>query len=56
MYPSVTAQNDTAALIADQVRENMIACASKLGVHVPHLFNFKDAGRIIGGSLSPEED
>lgn len=97
MYLSITAQNDTAALIAKWVRENTIgygavatevgragypdaavvaiaengktACTakvavhcnrlvyvSKLGAHVSYPITFKDAGRIVGGLLSLEED
>lgn len=97
MYLSVTAQNDTAALIAKWVRENAIGygavatevgragypdaavvaiaedgkttCTakvavhhnrivyvSKLGAHVSYPLTFRDAGRVVGGFLSLEED
>lgn len=97
MYLSITAQNDTATLIAKWVRENAIGygavatevgragypdaavvaiaetgnttCTakvavhhnrivyvSKLGAHVSYPITFKDAGRIVGGFLSLEED
>lgn len=97
MYLSVTAQNDTATLIAKWVRENTIGygavatevgragypdaavvaiaedgkttCTakvavhhnrivyvSKLGAHVCYPIAFSDAGRIVGGLLSLEED
>lgn len=97
MYLSATAQNDTAALIAKWVRENMIGygavatevgraghpdaavvaiaengsatCtakvavhhnrivyASKLAAHVSYPIAPGDAGRIVGGFLSVEED
>lgn len=97
MYLSTTAQNDTAALVAKWVRENMIGygavattvgragypdaavvaiaedgettCTakvavhhnrivyvSKLGAHISYPINFKDAGRIVGGFLSLEEN
>lgn len=97
MYLSVTAQNDTATLIAKWVRENAIGygavatevgragypdaavvaiaadgettCTakvavhhnrivyvSKLGAHVSYPLAFRDAGRIVGGFLSLEED
>nr|DAO02357.1 MAG TPA: hypothetical protein [Caudoviricetes sp.] len=97
MYLSTAAQNDTATLIAEWVRENMIGygavatgvgragypdaavvaitedgettCTakvavhhnrimyvSKLGAHVSYPIAFKDAGRIVGGLLSLEEN
>lgn len=97
MYLSVTAQNDTATLIAKWVRENTIGygavatevgragypdaavvaiaedgkttCTakvavhhnrivyvSKLGAHASYPLTFSDAGRIVGGFLSLEED
>lgn len=97
MYLSTTAQNDTAALITEWVRENTvgygavatevgragypdmavvaiaeagsttctakvavhhnrIVYVSKLGAHVSYPITFKDAGRIVGGLLSLEED
>lgn len=97
MYLSATAQNDTATLIAEWVRENTIGygavatevgragypdaavvaiaedgnttCTakvavhhnrlvyvSKLGAHTSYPITFKDAGRIVGGFLSIEED
>ena len=97
MYLSVTAQNDTATLIAKWVRENTtgygavatevgragypdaavvaiaengktactakvavhhnrIVYVSKLGAHISYPLAFSDAGRIVGGFLSLEED
>lgn len=97
MYLSVTAQNDTAVLIAKWVRENTISygavatevgragypdaavvaiakdgsttCTakvavhhnrivyvSKLGAHVSYPIAPEDAGRIVGGFLSLEEN
>lgn len=97
MYLSTAAQNDTAFLIAEWVRENTIgygavatevgragypdaavvaiarygetACTakvavhhnrivyvSKLGAHVSYPISFKDAGLIVGGFLTLEED
>lgn len=97
MYLSVTAQNDTAALIAKWIRENTvgygavatevgragypdaavvaiaadgnvtctakvavhhsrIVYVSKLGAHVSYPITSKDAGRIVGGFLSLEEN
>jgi len=97
MYLSTIAQNDTATLIAEWVRENTIgygavatgvgqagypdaavvaiardgetvctakvaihhnriAYVSKLGAHISYPITFNDAGRIVGGFLSLEED
>ena len=97
MYLSTTAQNDTATLIAERIRENAIGygavatdvgragypdaavvaiaedgktvCTAKvavhrnrlvyvseLGAHVSYPITFEDAGRIVGGFLSLEED
>jgi len=97
MYLSVTAQNDTATLIAKWVRENTIGygavatnvgqagypeaavvaiaengkttCTAKVAVHhnrivyvsklgalVSYPITFGDAGRIVGGFLSLEEN
>ena len=38
------------------VHHNRIVYVSKLGAHVSHPITFKDAGRIVGGFLSLEED
>lgn len=38
------------------VHHNRIAYVSKLGVHISYPITFKDAGRIVGGFLSLEED
>lgn len=97
MYLSTTAQNNTATLIAEWIRENAIGygaaatevgqagypdaavvaiaehgnttCTakvavhhnrityvSKLGAHISYPITFKDAGRIVGGFLSLEEN
>lgn len=97
MYLSTTAQNDTATLIAEWVRENTagygavatkvgqaghpeaavvavaqngsatctakvavhhnrIVYVSKTGAHISYPITFQDAGRIVGGFLSLEEN
>lgn len=97
MYLSTTAQNDTATLVAEWVRENTvgygavatevgragypdaavvaiakdgnttctakvaihrnrIVYVSKLGAHISYPIALKDAGRIVGGFLTLEED
>lgn len=38
------------------VHHNRIVYVSKLGAHVSYPITFKDAGRIVGGFLSLEED
>lgn len=38
------------------VHHNRIVYVSKLGAHVSYPISFKDAGRIVGGFLSLEED
>lgn len=38
------------------VHHNRIVYVSKLGAHVSYPIAFKDAGRIVGGFLSLEED
>lgn len=38
------------------VHHNRIAYVSKLGAHISYPITFKDAGRIVGGFLSLEED
>lgn len=47
MHLSVAEQNSTAALIA---------YASALGAHISCPIKPAEAGRIVGGFLSPEED
>ena len=37
------------------VHHNRIVFVSKLGAHVSYPIDFGDAGRIVGGFLSPEE-
>lgn len=38
------------------VHRNRIVYVSKLGAHVSYPITFRDAGRIVGGFLSLEED
>lgn len=38
------------------VHHNRIVYVSKVGAHVSYPITFKDAGRIVGGFLSLEED
>lgn len=38
------------------VHHNRIVYVSKLGAHVSYPITFRDAGRIVGGFLSLEED
>lgn len=38
------------------VHHNRIVYVSKLGAHVSYPINFKEAGRIVGGFLSLEEN
>ena len=38
------------------VHHNRIVYVSKLGAHVSYPISFRDAGRIVGGFLSLEED
>lgn len=38
------------------VHHNRITYVSKLGAHISYPITFKDAGRIVGGFLSLEED
>nr|DAU69783.1 MAG TPA: hypothetical protein [Caudoviricetes sp.] len=38
------------------VHHNRIVYVSKLGVHISYPITFKDAGRIVGGLLSLEEN
>ena len=38
------------------VHHNRVVYVSKLGAHVSYPITFKDAGRIVGGLLSLEED
>lgn len=60
-YPDVAvvaiAKNgDTTCTAKIAVHHNRIVYVSKLGAHVSYPITFKDAGRIVGGLLSLEED
>lgn len=51
------AENGSAICTAKvAVHHNRIVYVSELGAHVSYPITFKDAGRIVGGFLSLEED
>lgn len=53
---AIVRDGSTACTAKVAVHRNRIVYVSKLGAHVSYPIAFKDAGRIIGGFLSIEED
>lgn len=53
---SIAKSGSTTCTAKVAVHHNRIVYASKLGTHISYPTTLKDAGRIIGGFLSLEED
>ena len=53
---AIAKNGDTTCTAKIAVHHNRIVYVSKLGAHVSYPITFKDAGRIVGGLLSLEED
>lgn len=53
---AVAVDGSTTCTAKVAVHHNRIVYVSKLGAHVSYPITFEDAGRIVGGFLSLEED
>lgn len=53
---AVAADGNTTCTAKIAVHHNRIVYVSKLGAHISYPISFRDAGRIVGGFLSLEED
>lgn len=53
---AIAADGETTCTAKVAVHHNRIVYASKLGAHVSYPITFRDAGRIVGGFLSLEEN
>lgn len=53
---AIAESGETTCVAKVAVHHNRIVYVSKLGAHLSYPINFKDAGRIVGGFLSLEEN